>query len=153
MNRAIFLFMFCFSNILNIFFSFFTCSMHKNPHQNAGNGIEMEKKLYFSKFSWGACPLTPLEVLAPSARVGQIPKSAPPKFLSPYAYDLLRKHCFLSMFCHVSHRGQTRKHFLRNISSHEVKCCTTVFINIVLTCPIGKTMFLVLQTFENMCAN
>ena len=28
---------------------------------------------------------------------------------------LLRKHCFLSMFCHVSYHRQTRKHFLRNI--------------------------------------
>ena len=43
------------------------------------------KKLYFSKFSWGACPRTPLEVLAPLARVGQI-RVPPPKFLSPYAY-------------------------------------------------------------------
>ena len=39
-SRAIFLLMFCFTNILNIFFSFVTCSMHKNPHQNAGNGIK-----------------------------------------------------------------------------------------------------------------
>ena len=30
------------------------------------------KRLYFSKFSWGACPRISLEVLAPSARVGQI---------------------------------------------------------------------------------
>ena len=30
------------------------------------------KRLYFSKFCWGAWPRTPLEVLAPSARVGQI---------------------------------------------------------------------------------
>ena len=35
-SRAIFLFTFCFTNILDIFFSFVTCSMHKNPHQNVG---------------------------------------------------------------------------------------------------------------------
>ena len=33
--------------------------------------------------------------------------------------NIVAKHCFLSMFCHVSHRGQTKKHLLRNISSHE----------------------------------
>ena len=43
------------------------------------------KRLYFSKFSWRACSRTPLEILAPLARVGQIPVY-PPKFLSPYAY-------------------------------------------------------------------
>ena len=32
---------------------------------------------------------------------------------------LLRRHYFLSMFCHVFYLGQTRKHFLRIISSHE----------------------------------
>ena len=69
-SRAIFLFMFCFTNILNIFFSFVTCSMHKNPAL---------KRLYFSKFSWRACPRTPLEV-------GQICVRPPPKFLSTYAY-------------------------------------------------------------------
>ena len=47
-SRAIFLFMFCFTNILNIFFSFVTCSMHKNPHQNAGNAIK--KTLFFKIF-------------------------------------------------------------------------------------------------------
>ena len=31
---------FFFTNISNILFSFVTCSMHKNPHQNAGNGIK-----------------------------------------------------------------------------------------------------------------
>ena len=43
------------------------------------------KRLYFSKFSWRACPRTPLQVLAPWARVGQIRVCPPPKFLSPYA--------------------------------------------------------------------
>ena len=72
--------LFCFTNILNIFFSFVHCSMHhKNPHQNVGNGI---KETLFSKFFWGACPRTPLEV-----QIGQIRiRSPPPKFLSPYAY-------------------------------------------------------------------
>ena len=36
--------MFCFTNILNIFFSFVTCSMHKNPHQNAGNRLRQRNK-------------------------------------------------------------------------------------------------------------
>ena len=51
---AIFLFMFCFTNILNIFFSFVTCSMHKNPHQNAGMAL---KRLYFSNYfrAFGTC--------------------------------------------------------------------------------------------------
>ena len=40
------------------------------------------KRLYFPNFSWGACPRTPLEVLAPSARVGQI-LSAPHKISKP----------------------------------------------------------------------
>ena len=35
------------------------------------------KRLYFSKFSWEAWPRTPLEVLAPSARVGQIRVRSP----------------------------------------------------------------------------
>ena len=40
------------------------------------------KRLYFSKFSWGAYPRIPLEVLAPLARVGQIPV-CPPKISKP----------------------------------------------------------------------
>ena len=71
--------MFCFTNILNIFFSFVTCSISHTKTQEMAL-----KRLYFSKFPWGACPRTPLEVLAPKARVGQI--HVPPKFLSPYTY-------------------------------------------------------------------
>ena len=58
--------MFCFTNILSIFFSFVTCSMTHTKTQEMAL-----KRLYFSKFSWGACPRTTLEVLAPSAEVGQ----------------------------------------------------------------------------------
>ena len=84
--------------------------MHKNPHPNAGNGIK--ETLYFkiflgsmppdpprgsrafgyiSKFSWEACPQTPLEVLETPLREAcpQTPlqiRVRPPKFLSPYAY-------------------------------------------------------------------
>ena len=36
------------------------------------------KRLYFSKFSWGACLRTLLDVLAPLTRVGQIPVCPPP---------------------------------------------------------------------------
>ena len=43
--------------------------MHKNPPETQEMAL---KRLYFSKFSWGAWLRTPLEVLAPSARVGQI---------------------------------------------------------------------------------
>ena len=70
---------FCFTNILNIFFLFVTCSMHKNPHQNAGNGI---KETLFFKIFLGSMARTPLEVLAPSARVGQI-RVRPPKISKP----------------------------------------------------------------------
>ena len=76
--------MFCFTIILNIFLSFVTCSMHKNPHQNARNGI---KETLFFKIFPRSIPRTPLAVLAPSARLGQIRVRPPPKFLSPYAYD------------------------------------------------------------------
>ena len=45
------------------------------------------KRLYFSKFFWGACPRTPLKVLTPSARSGKfVSAPPPPQFLSPYAY-------------------------------------------------------------------
>ena len=67
--------MFCFTNILNIFFPFVTCSMHKTHTKTQEMTL---KGLYFSKFSCGACPRTPLEVLAPSARVGQIRVRPPP---------------------------------------------------------------------------
>ena len=83
--------MFCFTNILNIFFSFVTCSMHKNSHQNAGNGI---KETIFQNFP-GEHARTPLEVFAPSARVGQIrvrlPKISKPERLcsSVYIYSFL----------------------------------------------------------------
>ena len=40
------------------------------------------KRLYFSKFSWGACPRTRLDVFAPLARVGRIPV-CPPKISKP----------------------------------------------------------------------
>ena len=91
-SRAIFLFMFCFTNILNIFFSFVICSMHKNPYQNAGNGI---KETLCFKIFLGSIPPDPLEFLAPSARVGQIRFRPPPKFLSPYAYD---DSCYIAAF-------------------------------------------------------
>ena len=48
----------------------------------------MALKTIFFKISGGACPLTPLKVLAPSASVGQIHIRPPPpkKFPSSYAY-------------------------------------------------------------------
>ena len=73
--------MFCFTNILNIFFSFVTCSMHKNPHQNAGNGIK--KSLFFKIFLGSMRPPPPL------CRVRPPP---PPQFLSPYFYAIEQIH-------------------------------------------------------------
>ena len=54
------------------------------------------KRLYFSKFSWGAWTRTPLEVVAPS-RANSCPPP-PPKFLSPYAFgcDVSPKESFAS---------------------------------------------------------
>ena len=85
-GRSIFLFMFCFINILNIFFSFVTCSMHKNPHQNAGNGIE---ETLFFKIFLGSMPSDPSRGFRAFgvSRANSCPP--PPKFLSPYAYDLV----------------------------------------------------------------
>ena len=83
--------MFCFTNILNIFFSFVTCSMHKNPHQNAGNGI---KETQFFKIFLGSMLPDPLEVLAPSARVGQI-HVFPPKISKPVRLCALAKRLLI----------------------------------------------------------
>ena len=79
---AIFLFMFCFTNILNIFFHLSLAPCIKTHTKMQEMAL---KRLYFSKFSWGACPRTPLKVLTPSAQVGQI-RAPPPQFLSPYVY-------------------------------------------------------------------
>ena len=73
--------MFCFTNILNIFFSFVTCSMHKNPHQNAGNGIET---LFFKIFVESMLPDPPRGSHAFGA--SRANSCLPPKFLSLYAY-------------------------------------------------------------------
>ena len=64
-SGAISLFRFCFTDILNIFFSFVTCSMHKNLLQNAGYGI---KETLFFKIFRRACLRIPLDVLAPLER-------------------------------------------------------------------------------------
>ena len=62
--------MFCFTNILTVIFSF---HLSLAPCIKTHKTQEMAlKRLYFSKFSWGPSPRTPLEVLAPKARVGQI---------------------------------------------------------------------------------
>ena len=81
--RAIFLFMFCFTNILNIFFSFVTFSMHKNPHQNAGNGIKETLLFKISPGSMAPNPPRGSRVFSAS-RANSCPP--PSKFLSPYAY-------------------------------------------------------------------
>ena len=53
--------------------------MHKNPHQNAGNGI---KKTLFFKIFLGSMPPEPSRGSRASGKF----VSVPPKFLSPYAY-------------------------------------------------------------------
>ena len=68
-GRAIFLFRFCSLIFLIFFFSFITCSMHKNPLQNTGKGIK--GTLFFETFQ-GSMPRNPLEVSTPSVQVGQI---------------------------------------------------------------------------------
>ena len=76
--------MFCFTNILNIFFSFVTCSMHKNPHQNAGNGI---KETLFFKISLGSMPPDPPRGSGAFGASGANSCPPPPqKCLSPYAH-------------------------------------------------------------------
>ena len=67
-----FSFMLCFTNILNIFFSFATCSMHKNPHKNAGNGI---KETLFFKIFPGSMPPDPPR----GSRVSRANSCPPPK--------------------------------------------------------------------------
>ena len=54
------MFRFYFMNIPNIFFSLITCSIHKNPLQNTGIGIQ--DTLF--KISQGSMPPNPIEVLA-----------------------------------------------------------------------------------------
>ena len=72
--------------------------MHKNPYQNAGNGI---KKTLFFKIFLGSMLPDPLEVLAPSARVGQI-RVRPPKIFKPV------RLWTLSVRCRTCQRAQTR---------------------------------------------
>ena len=75
--------MFRFTHVLNIFFSFVTCSMHKNPHQNAGNGIK--ETLFFKIFLGSMAPDPPRGSRAFGvSRANSCPP--PAKFLSPYAY-------------------------------------------------------------------
>ena len=80
--------MFCFANILNIFFLFVTCSMHKNPHQNAENGIK--ETLFFKIFPGEHAPGLPRV-----SRANSCSPPPPPKFLSPYAYDGICISCIM----------------------------------------------------------
>ena len=87
--------MFCFTNIPNISFSFVTCSMHKKPHQNAGNGI---KETLFFKIFLGSMPPNPPRGsrVFGASRANSYPPP-PPKFLSPaYAYE-----CNCSVFIYL----------------------------------------------------
>ena len=73
------MFGFCFVNIPNIFHSFTTCSIHKKPLQNTGNGL---KETLFFKIFQGACPKLP----PPFSCLWADSCLPPPKFLSPYAW-------------------------------------------------------------------
>ena len=50
--------------------------MYKNSHQNAGDSI-IKETLFFKIFP-GSIPKTPLEVLVPSAQIGQTRVRPPP---------------------------------------------------------------------------
>ena len=69
----------------HIFFSFVTCSMHKNPHQNARNGIK--DTLFFKIFLDSMPPDPPRGSRAFGASRANLCLPPPPKFLSPYAYE------------------------------------------------------------------
>ena len=76
------------------------------------------KRLYFSKFSWGACPRTPLGVLAPSARVGQI-RASPPQISKPVRLWLCIRSQGELLICLTMKKAEkfldcSRKHSTRN---------------------------------------
>ena len=52
------------------------------------------KRLYFSKFSWGACAQTPLEVLAPSSKSGKFVSA--PKISKPVRLCARLRHIIFS---------------------------------------------------------
>ena len=63
--------------------------MHKNPHQNAGNVI---KETLFFKTFLGSMPLDPPRGSRAfgASRANSCPPPPPQKFLSPYAYGIVR---------------------------------------------------------------
>ena len=66
----------CFVSLIFLIFSFHLSLASRIKTHTKTQEVTL-KILYFPKFSWGACHRTPLEVLAPSARVGQIPVRSP----------------------------------------------------------------------------
>ena len=81
--------------------------MHKNPHQNAGNDIK-ETQPHIKEHG----PGSPLEVLAPSARVGQIRVRPPsPKISKPVRLWLKRCLNFDEKYFTFSIKNESiRKH-------------------------------------------
>ena len=71
----------CFVSLIFLIFSFHLSLAPRIKTHTKTQEMAL-KRLYFSKFSWGACPRTSLEVLAPSARVGKI-RVRPPKISKP----------------------------------------------------------------------
>ena len=75
------------------------------------------KRLYFSKFSGGTCPRTPLGVLARSALVGRTdvrPPPPPPNFVTTYACELNFTHFQVTMLegCQLAHHAQSHSTIL-----------------------------------------
>ena len=66
--------------------------MHKNPHQNAGNGI---KETLIFKIFLGSMPPTPLEVLAPKS--GKFMSTTPKIMLNFVSTCLLSPHEFIKI--------------------------------------------------------
>ena len=91
--------MFCFTNILNIF-SFVTCSMHKNPHQNVGNGI---KETLFFKIFLGSMPPDPLRSSRTFGASRANPCPPPPPPISP-VFSVSGKFFAWELFLVANHK-------------------------------------------------
>ena len=80
---------------LCIFFSFVTCSMHKNPHQNAGNSIK--DTLFFKIFLGSMAPDPPRGSRAFGAsRANSCPPPPPPNFYARTPMLVSNGNCLLT---------------------------------------------------------
>ena len=96
----------------------------KNPHQNAGNGI---KDTLSFKIFLRSMPPDPLEVLAPSAQVGQIRVRPPPLKISRTPMD----PCVYYLFCYsvitYTHASIAILHYYNN-QSHWLSYSMTLVV-------------------------